>query len=36
MIDIWRSIKSPKLDATSFSHWSGTGIVDISKGFQLN
>ena len=33
MIDLWRKIKSPKLDATSLGHWSGTGIVDISDGF---
>ncbi len=33
MIDFWRNIKSPKLDASSFGHWSGTGIVDISNGF---
>ena len=36
MIDLWRSIKSPKLDITSFGHWSGTGIVDISDGFILD
>lgn len=29
---LWRSINSPKIDATSFGHWSGTGIVDIRKG----
>jgi predicted O-methyltransferase YrrM len=28
MIAIWRSIGRPKLDLTSFGHWSGTGIVD--------
>ena len=33
MIDFWRKIKSPKVDASSFGHWSGTGIVDISDGF---
>tara|TARA_Y100000589_G_scaffold275175_1_gene269189 strand:+ start:110 stop:922 length:813 start_codon:yes stop_codon:yes gene_type:complete len=33
MIDFWRKIKSPKVDASSFGHWSGTGIVDISNGF---
>ena len=33
MIDFWRKIKSPKIDASSFGHWSGTGIVDISDGF---
>jgi len=31
MIDMWKNIKSPKLDATTFGHWSGTGIVDISN-----
>jgi len=36
MIDLWTSIKSPKIDLTSFGHWSGTGIVDISNGFYLN
>lgn len=35
MIDLWVSIKSPKLDCTSFGHWSGTGLVDISNGFIL-
>jgi len=33
MIDFWRMIKSPKLDISSFGHFSGTGIVDISEGF---
>lgn len=36
MIDLWVSIRSPKIDLTSFGHWSGTGIVDISGGFYLN
>lgn len=31
MIELWRGIKSPKLDVTSFGHWSGTGLVDLSK-----
>ena len=35
MIDFWRAIASPKIDATSFGHFSGTGIVDISDGFQF-
>ncbi|MFG0257605.1 MAG: class I SAM-dependent methyltransferase [Phycisphaerales bacterium JB043] len=30
MLRIWRSITRPKLDLTSFGHWSGTGIVDWS------
>ena len=27
MLEIWRNIKKPKLDLTSFGHWSGTGLV---------
>ena len=27
MLDIWRSVDFPKLDLTSFGHWSGTGVV---------
>jgi hypothetical protein len=38
MIRLWRGIASPKLDLSSFGHWSGTGLVDISKGLvaQIN
>lgn len=28
MIPIWREIRHPKMDITSFGHWSGTGLVD--------
>jgi len=28
MTTIWREIKHPKLDISSFGHWSGTGLVD--------
>ncbi|MGO9641295.1 MAG: O-methyltransferase [Candidatus Acidiferrales bacterium] len=28
MLKIWREIKRPKLDLTSFGHWTGTGLVD--------
>lgn len=28
MVHIWRGIQFPKLDLTSFGHWSGTGIVE--------
>lgn len=28
MLKIWREIQAPKLDVTSFGHWSGTGLVD--------
>jgi predicted O-methyltransferase YrrM len=28
MLAIWRAITLPKLDVTSFGHWSGTGLVD--------
>ena len=34
MIDFWTSIASPKLDLTSFGHWSGTGLVDLSSPLQ--
>lgn len=27
MLDIWRDIRYPKLDLTSFGHWSGTGVI---------
>jgi hypothetical protein len=30
MLDIWRGITRPKLDVTSFGHWSGTGLVDYA------
>ena len=30
MLKIWRDITLPKLDLTSFGHWSGTGIVEWS------
>ena len=30
MLDIWRGIQRPKLDLTSFGHWSGTGLVDYA------
>ena len=36
MTSLWRSINSPKIDATSFGHWSGTGIVDITDGLKIN
>jgi predicted O-methyltransferase YrrM len=32
MLAIWREIRRPKLDLTSFGHWSGTGLVDWSAG----
>lgn len=28
MLEIWREIRRPKLDLTSFGHWTGTGIID--------
>jgi predicted O-methyltransferase YrrM len=28
MVAIWRKLARPKLDLTSFGHWSGTGLVD--------
>ena len=35
MIDLWIDIESPKLDVTSFGHWSGTGLVDVSQPLKL-
>lgn len=35
MVGLWRAIQSPKIDLTSFGHFSGTGLVDISKGLIL-
>lgn len=28
MVGIWRGIQRPKMDMTSFGHWSGTGLAD--------
>ena len=28
MVPIWRALDRPKLDLTSFGHWSGTGLID--------
>lgn len=28
MLKIWRNISLPKLDLTSFEHWSGTGLIE--------
>ncbi len=28
MLDIWYDLDKPKLDMTSFGHWSGTGLVE--------
>ncbi len=35
MVDLWISIQSPKLDASSLGHWSGTGMIDISQPLKL-
>ena len=35
MFNFWRKINSPKIDLSSFGHWSGTGVVDISKGIDI-
>jgi len=31
MLKIWRNIALPKLDLTSFGHWSGTGIIEWNR-----
>jgi predicted O-methyltransferase YrrM len=28
MLSIWRELRKPKIDLTSFGHWTGTGVVD--------
>jgi predicted O-methyltransferase YrrM len=28
MLSVWRNITKPKLDLTSFGHWSGTGLLE--------
>jgi predicted O-methyltransferase YrrM len=30
MLSFWQDIERPKLDLTSFGHWSGTGLVDYA------
>ena len=32
MLGIWRRLDRPKLDVTSFGHWTGTGLVDWTPG----
>ncbi len=35
MIVNWRRITSPKVDLTSFGHFSGSGLVDVTEGLKL-
>ena len=35
MLGLWRMIASPKIDLTSFGHFSGSGLVDITEGLDL-
>ena len=32
MLRIWRNLSLPKLDLTSFGHWTGTGLVEFKAG----
>jgi predicted O-methyltransferase YrrM len=34
MVALWERIAAPKLDLTSFGHWSGTGVVRCRKGMM--
>lgn len=34
MIQLWRDLPFPKLDVTSFGHWTGTGLVMAADGAQ--
>jgi len=36
MLAIWQDIARPKLDLTSFGHWSGTGLVEWCAPRQLS
>ena len=31
MIELWRALDLPKLDLTSYGHWTGTGVVQIGS-----
>jgi len=33
MLKIWHDVSMPKLDITSFGHWSGTGLIDWKSNF---
>jgi len=35
MLKLWREITQPKLDLSSFGHWSGTGLVDWGRSSRL-
>jgi len=35
MVGVWKAIESPKVDLTSVGHWSGTGLVDLSKPLKF-
>ncbi len=35
VVPVWESITKPKLDATTFGHWAGTGLIDWKKMGQL-
>lgn len=35
MQKLWRRIQSPKLDLSSFGHFSGTGLVNITEGLVM-
>jgi predicted O-methyltransferase YrrM len=35
MLPLWRAIKSPKLDLSSFGHFSGSGLVNIQGGLVI-
>jgi len=32
----WRGVKNPKIDLTSFGHYSGSGLVNISERFEFD
>ena len=36
MLKMWREIRLPKIDLTSFGHWSGTGLVEFRSCQRKN
>ena len=35
MVELWRSFRMPKFDATSLAHWTGTGLVRYETCSEL-
>lgn len=35
LIPVWRELRKPKLDLTSFGHWTGSGLVEWAQAERL-